>query len=888
MPRYQGSDMQNNQGTDIPLWLQPADLSVNPSRGLEMLVSLKRPQVAASIAALLAISASAAILLGYDVKEEPAATCKLTPLEETLWSGGEDAKREKAISAIQSHLSSLNETERPVAEAVLGYWQAGSKIGGYEASRSVAGNSVVRFAQFIHYMRSDQYTKATDTLQSAITSGAFDCADKWDSNNRRYMIAHRLLRNKDYEGAYQIASHHGSKLNITIAQFEWLAGYTKMRSHDAKSAAPHFQNALKVSGTPISRSRNLYWLGRAYDAAGDAENSRKNYNEAAQYGTAFYGQLAAAKINKTIRFAPNPYVSSSIPDYTETFRKNTHFKKAEAAFENQDMATFDESLRNFMGDLFRDKTYQGKDRQTDLQKQVVFLTRYANQNGAAATALRLGKQASGLGAVIPELMFPKPSAFYGQFAQQATRNGLPVSLVAGLARRESEFDPKAQSGVGARGLMQIMPDTAVGENFVATADKRYYDPKVWAQNPQLKTNITLEAAAMLLDPDYNITTGSAYLGSLVNRYGGSIVMAVGAYNAGPAKMDRWAMDIGDPRTLHNADDMIDFLESIPYEETREYIMRVTEGMVAYDILLGNSANLATVLTSGDVLAGTEIQPLPFKIHDNPPSAVGASYDQCPSAMFQDEAAHIKGVPASLTKMMTQYIFALTMKDPAFSLNMDSVGTVTPFVIRQSMGLASFEVMKPGMQYTARDLLAGSGAKSDARSTVMLALMVADARGWKGTEAQKYARFVQEMRDQSKRLRMEDTLFMNATGDRQYTNNRGNYSTPYDMMKLIRAFAADAPVTFEATLGQSVVNIPMTSSPNPSSRFLSANPSDAIGAKTGYLASAGFNEAIKVRFGNGMTGTIVMFGADTPDDRYKTILDTYKRMNATAVAGKACP
>ena len=132
-----------------------------------------------------------------------------------------------------------------------------------------------------------------------------------------------------------------------------------------------------------------------------------------------------------------------------------------------------------------------------------------------------------------------------------------------MIRRESEFDPEVISPVGARGLMQLMPKTA----------KEMAD----------KTGIVYSKDRLLSDPTYNVKLGIAYLDELSDRFDGNIILVSAAYNAGPTRLDKWIAMFGDPRNKNI--DIIDWIEDIPYRETRNYVMRVAESLLPYEARL---------------------------------------------------------------------------------------------------------------------------------------------------------------------------------------------------------------------------------------------------------------------------------------------------------------
>ena len=173
----------------------------------------------------------------------------------------------------------------------------------------------------------------------------------------------------------------------------------------------------------------------------------------------------------------------------------------------------------------------------------------------------IGKRVAKRGIVLP-------AAYYALHPMH--RMNLPIApeMALSIARRESEFDPVVTSGVGARGLMQIMPDTA----------------REVARGLGINDHST---DRLLLDWDYNAKLGSSFLSTLAGRFGGNVVMISAAYNAGPSRPNRWMQERGDPRGSDSLTfDMIDWIEHIPFNETHNYVMRVTESLPIYRARLG--------------------------------------------------------------------------------------------------------------------------------------------------------------------------------------------------------------------------------------------------------------------------------------------------------------
>ena len=172
--------------------------------------------------------------------------------------------------------------------------------------------------------------------------------------------------------------------------------------------------------------------------------------------------------------------------------------------------------------------------------------------GEPHLAVLIAKQAAERGLILPHAYYPVPDF---------VPDGLKVSraLALSISRRESEFDPAARSSADARGLMQVLPGTA----------------KHMAE----KLGKPFDAAKLISDPAYNVTMGSAYLAEMVEKFGPSIALVASGYNAGPRRPERWMTEFGDPRRPDV--DVVDWIETIPFAETRTYVMRVAEGVVIY-------------------------------------------------------------------------------------------------------------------------------------------------------------------------------------------------------------------------------------------------------------------------------------------------------------------
>ena len=421
------------------------------------------------------------------------------------------------------------------------------------------GLAYERFAWRIRKGRDDDALKILlDQSQSLASLGA---PEFWA--NQRRNLAREKLSNGDSKSAYELASRHFlAPQDSLYADLEWLAGYIALRDlQDPEQAISHFQSLLDAVDSPISLSRSGYWLGRAYEASDQPRAAQISYEEAAKHSTAFYGLLAADKLSQRPAFPM--YI---IP---ENAWRNADFTHSDVFHAGLLSVAIDDLYlaERFFVQLAEDLNAQ----------DLILLGSMLEQLKQPHLALRVAKHGLRLGDLAFDAYFPvHPMSNYE----------LPINpeLVLSIARRESEFDPGAISRAGASGLLQLMPGTA--------------------SDMAKKLALPTDQQRLITDWRYNAALGSAYLAELANRFDGNIVFVAAAYNAGPNRVDQWLQTYGDPRT--NSVDMVDWIEGIPYRETRNYVMRVSESLPAYRARLG----IAPIdLSFGQELSGSTLTPL---------------------------------------------------------------------------------------------------------------------------------------------------------------------------------------------------------------------------------------------------------------------------------------
>lgn len=366
------------------------------------------------------------------------------------------------------------------------------------------------------------------------------------TERRNYFLDALQMRN--WDAAYHAMAGHGFPGGERKVDAEFFAGWVALtKLNDPAMAARHFEALRQASSTPITQGRALYWLGRAAEAAGDSAGALIWYGQGAQHIQSFYGQLAAEKAGLTTITLP------ADPVITEEDR---------ARFEANELVRAARILAEAgEGGLFNTFVYHADDRvpgAADLAQLIDMSRGY----GEWFTSMMIGRAASQRGFLMPERQYPVqiPTAVTG---------AAPIEFTQAITRQESSFDPRIQSHAGARGMMQFMPATA---SAVARRMGVPYSPE------------------RLWDADYNMRLGSYHLQELTDRFGGSWLLATIGYNAGPGRPDQWTARCGDPRG--GATHPPDFIECVPFTETRNYMMRVMENVQIYRARLnGGTAEL---------------------------------------------------------------------------------------------------------------------------------------------------------------------------------------------------------------------------------------------------------------------------------------------------------
>jgi soluble lytic murein transglycosylase len=394
--------------------------------------------------------------------------------------------------------------------------------------------------RFLWRVRAKQHEGARQLMLEISTSAeALRVPEAWAQMRVDY--ARLAMRGGDWALAEKLATPHFLQPDSShYADLEWLAGFAALKQDAADRALAHFEHLETVVGSTISTARALYWQGRAEEARGDMTAAQALYRRAAERPGVYYGQLAAEKVHGLMpaTYAVPGAAVDTLPEWRASgLSGNGVFQ---AGLWLLSTGRIDEAQRFF---LHLSETADPEDTGR--------MARLMIEAGAPWHGLRLSKRAADKGVIYPAAHFPLTGL-------EQTRLGLPSELVLSIARQESEFNHTVSSHVGARGLMQLMPGTA--EEMARKLGEPY------------------QLSRLTRDPAYNARLGSAYLAGLRNRFGTSSALIASGYNAGPGRPARWIAEFGD---LRQGFDPVEWVELIPFDETRNYVMRVTEAMPIY-------------------------------------------------------------------------------------------------------------------------------------------------------------------------------------------------------------------------------------------------------------------------------------------------------------------
>lgn len=442
-------------------------------------------------------------------------------LERLLWD--EEVDQAKRL------VSLVGPSAQKMAQARLAFLESKGVVSSNSKHEGVLYESVRALR------KSEDLDKAARLISQAPQNSKYP--DKW-WKERNY-VAREYLQQGRAQEAFNLIERHGLKEGESFADAEFLTGFVALRFlNNPDEALSRFVNLYENVKSPMSKSRAAYWAGRAAEAQSNIPLAKNWYEKGANHTTCFYGQLSAEKLQKS----SHPQLQAS-PKVSHEERK---------AFESQDTVQ-----------AFKILSKLGKSAEGYAKTFAINIAKNAKTTGERYLLVDLASRlsphmAASIAKKVASIEGVHLKAAYPTIKHPLPVQGLETALVNGLIMQESRFDPYAVSHAGARGLMQLMP---------ATAKKEAQKMKV------------PHSESKLHDPKHNVQLGAHHIHSLVQEFDGSYILAIASYNAGKEAVNRWLNEIGDPR--QGDMDVVDWIEMIPYYETRNYVQRVLENVNVY-------------------------------------------------------------------------------------------------------------------------------------------------------------------------------------------------------------------------------------------------------------------------------------------------------------------
>ncbi|PTE07423.1 lytic transglycosylase domain-containing protein [Mesorhizobium helmanticense] len=411
------------------------------------------------------------------------------------------------------------------------------------------------FAEAEYLRKQEKFSDAAAVVMRAPADrDALVDPDAWWVERR--VLSRELVDQGDMKTAYKIVASHAAESATNAAEAEFHAGWYALRGlNDPDTAAKHFARIADLAQGPMSLSRAYYWLGRAAEAGGPG-SAKDYFARAATYGTTFYGQLAGERVGRQA-------LNIAYPSPSAVDRRNFAGREAVSAIKRLQEAGYERYADTLYRDLAGQLTSPG---------ELALLAVMAEKQGNHFLALKVGKIAGARGIDVGALSHP-----LGVIPDTANISGSGKALAYAIARQESEFNIGAVSSAGARGLLQLMPGTA--------------------RQLAKKAGMAFSQARLTTDAGYNATLGAAFLGEQLGRFNGSYVLTFAGYNAGPNRAAQWVAKYGDPRGK-DVDAVVDWIERIPYTETRSYVQRVMENYEVYKMRISGKYDIVGDMVNG--------------------------------------------------------------------------------------------------------------------------------------------------------------------------------------------------------------------------------------------------------------------------------------------------
>jgi soluble lytic murein transglycosylase len=449
------------------------------------------------------------------------------------------------LTAAERHLTRASRDQRTLGAARIALMRGKGNVDGMVARVPAAlkNDPGLSYARMVWRKKKGLTSSAEAMMVKASATGALGQPERWADERAVFMRG--ALKERDFRRAYVLAAGNGLAKGIDFAELEWMAGWIALRKlNDPAAALGHFERLHRGVVTPVSRARAAYWAGEANAKMGRTAESIRWHGVSAKNASAFYGQLSAKRLHDNL--------SHSVPKLIAATRGPCVDDPSVAVGSALAAGGATVEARLFFYHALEKCRTPGESKALGL---------HAEGLGAFRISVGMGTKLRRKSIFIPEISHPILSLpREGCKGEAAPERALALAV----ARQESGFDPKARSRAGARGVMQVMPGTA----------------KVTAR----AAGVRYDLGRLSSERMYNARIGQCYLSQLLERFDGSYPLAVAGYNAGPGRVSRWLEEFGDPRK--GEIDLIDWIERIPFRETRNYVQRVLEGLNVYRARLG--------------------------------------------------------------------------------------------------------------------------------------------------------------------------------------------------------------------------------------------------------------------------------------------------------------
>ena len=399
-----------------------------------------------------------------------------------------------------------------------------------------------------NYLKSKKKEEPTERSISLFKKVKIDDAHSREWSKLQSYYAREFIDLKDFASSYRIMTIPFARVDDDAREANWLAGWMALRFLKKPDLAlKHFQKFMEVSKKPISIARGKYWLGRTYEAKGDKQNSVKYYKEASIYSYTFYGQVAHIELKQnTIKLPPMPTLEVH---HRKTIEKNDVFRavKLLLKYGKQELA----------------HCYAKSITEHAKAEELVWLAELVKTIGNTYYITDFGKYATQQHIFLRDYAFPTP--------YKISNHPVDAAITYSIIRQESVFNQYAVSTAKAMGLMQLVKDTA-------------------CKNAK-SLKVRCDVSKLTNDPAYNIKLGTNELKMLIKERKGSLILTFASYNAATCKVNKWLERFGDPRTFKDYREALDWIELIPFSETRNYVQRVLENLQVYRVILNKNSKL---------------------------------------------------------------------------------------------------------------------------------------------------------------------------------------------------------------------------------------------------------------------------------------------------------